>query len=166
MRLYLMRHGPAEDRAASGRDFDRPLSPAGRSVVRAVAAELHRLRGASLPRIVASPLLRAQQTAALVRDIAASPAVRVEAREELAAETPAFDLVAELASCGTDVLVVGHQPTIESLARGLADEPLVLTGYSTALVVVLEATAGAVAPGAWRAERVIDPRRLDEVPRS
>ena len=33
MRLYVMRHGPAEDRAPTGRDFDRALTRAGREVV-------------------------------------------------------------------------------------------------------------------------------------
>ena len=43
MRLYVMRHGPAEDRAPTGRDFDRVLttmSPArvGKSHQRALSS--------------------------------------------------------------------------------------------------------------------------------
>jgi phosphohistidine phosphatase SixA len=30
MKLYVMRHGPAEDFSASGRDFDRALTASGR----------------------------------------------------------------------------------------------------------------------------------------
>ena len=42
MKLYVMRHGPAEDHADSGRDADRALTAAGRERVVAVAAEARR----------------------------------------------------------------------------------------------------------------------------
>ena len=60
--LIIMRHGDAEPSAVS--DKGRPLSARGRSEVqrigRALAAHL------SIDKIVASPLVRAQETASLV----------------------------------------------------------------------------------------------------
>ena len=154
-----MRHGPAEDRGPRGRDFDRPLTGPGRQVVTLVAHELHRQRLAALPRIVASPLVRAQQTAALVHAIAGDPALPIVARDELAEPSPAVELADELASAGVDALMVGHQPTIEVLARQLArpsgSPSVVMPSFCTALVVAL-VTRGS----GWELDAVIDPRAL------
>lgn len=154
-----MRHGPAEDRGPSGRDFDRPLTGPGREVVTRVAHELHRQRLAVLPRVVASPLVRAQQTAALVHAIAGDPEVPIEARDELAEHSPAVELADELARGGVDALMVGHQPTIEVLARQLAPPGgapgLVMPSFCTALVVALRPRGSG-----WELDAVIDPRSL------
>src|SRR5665213_3672830 len=65
MRLYVMRHGPAEDQAASGRDEDRALTTSGRERVRGVARLL--ASEAELPsRILTSRLVRATETAEIV----------------------------------------------------------------------------------------------------
>jgi len=60
MKLYVMRHGPAEDFSASGRDADRALTPSGRDRVRDVAKAL--LDGAGLARA----LVRAHRKRAMI----------------------------------------------------------------------------------------------------
>ena len=65
MKLYVMRHGPAEDQAASGIDEDRALSTPGRERVRAVAKILT-AEGEEPAQVVTSPLVRAVQTAEIV----------------------------------------------------------------------------------------------------
>ena len=65
MKLYVTRHGPAEDDAPSGLDGDRVLSEAGRKRVRSVAKTLVDLDEAPL-RIISSPLVRAVQTAEII----------------------------------------------------------------------------------------------------
>ena len=65
MKLYVMRHGPAEDFAPSGRDGDRALTTSGRERVRAVA-KLLATEGEAPRMIVSSPLVRAMQTAEIV----------------------------------------------------------------------------------------------------
>ena len=62
MRLWLLRHGEAEPQAAS--DAARELTAHGRKEVQQAAAQL---AGRPLTAIVASPYVRAQQTAELVR---------------------------------------------------------------------------------------------------
>lgn len=62
MRLWLLRHGEAEARAPS--DEVRELTAAGRAEVLRSALQLQE---AKLQLILASPYVRAQQTAALVR---------------------------------------------------------------------------------------------------
>ena len=64
MTLWLLRHGEAEARARS--DAERPLTERGRKEVRRCA---ERLRGRPLQYILASPYLRAQQTAEIVREV-------------------------------------------------------------------------------------------------
>ena len=63
MKLWVLRHGEAEPRANS--DAERRLTAHGREQVLHSAA---RLLGQPLQAIIASPYVRAQQTAALVHD--------------------------------------------------------------------------------------------------
>lgn len=64
MLLYLIRHAEAEILGTGGitRDFDRPLTARGRSQSRALAEAFVRL-GLTVDTVVASPLVRAYQTA-------------------------------------------------------------------------------------------------------
>ncbi|WP_437314278.1 phosphohistidine phosphatase SixA [Sorangium sp. So ce385] len=166
MHLYVMRHGPAEDRAASGRDADRRLTPEGRDRVERVAIELHRIRGgAPLSRVLSSPLARARETAEIAAPRCGAP--EVEVRDELSvdADLP-LALVAALARGGADALLVGHQPNVEHLVRTLVDASgrgapgLVLRGFTTALIVALEPDPAPRAQDRWRATRILDPREL------
>ncbi len=168
MVLYVMRHGPAQDRAPTGRDFDRALTPVGREVVARAARAFHAEGDRTGPwRVLSSPYVRARQTAEIVAAAAppgrlAQVEVRVEIREDLAAEggTP-LRLVDELASAGTDALLVGHQPTMEDLACALI-HPVRLPlpgGFRTAAIVALERVALDDAAG-WRPTWVCDPHVL------
>jgi phosphohistidine phosphatase len=155
MLLYVMRHGPAEDRAASGRDFDRALTPEGRATVVRVARRVHEARQVlGRPwRLLASPFRRAAETAAIVAS-GASPPLQVETNEDLGADAGLpRGLVAELASAATDAFLVGHQPIVEALVRELlhpARFPLP-AGFRTATVVSLEQV-----PSGWRLADVFE----------
>jgi phosphohistidine phosphatase len=162
MRLYVMRHGPAEDRAATGRDFDRALTRAGRDVVLQVGRALRSARDGSPTalRVMSSPLRRARETAEIVAVELAFPAESVELHDDLAADagTP-LRLVGELASSGADALLVGHQPTVEELVRRLLHPlPVPLpNGFRTATIVALE-RVGLGPDAAWRSSWVADGR--------
>jgi len=116
MELILWRHADAEDEARDG-DLARPLTARGRSQAARMAAWL----AARLPpnaRVLASPALRCQETAAAlgrgVQTVAAlAPGATAEALLQ-AAGWPGVDGA---------VLVVAHQPTIgaaAALAMGVA----------------------------------------------
>jgi phosphohistidine phosphatase len=160
MVLYVMRHGPAEDRAPTGRDFDRALTPDGKRVVERAAAAIHRARGgASIPRLLASPFTRARETAEILRATLACPAV--ELRDDLGAdEGLPLGLVRDVAEDGVDVLLVGHQPTVEQLVRTLVApaSPPLGSGFRTAMVVAL---APRPPPDAhrWQVVDLVDPHR-------
>lgn len=66
MKLYFLRHGPAEDRNHwPGEDFDRPLTDKGRDRI-AREAETIAAMGLRLEAVISSPLIRAWQTAEIV----------------------------------------------------------------------------------------------------
>jgi phosphohistidine phosphatase len=126
MKLYVMRHGPAEDTAATGRDADRVLSPSGRDRVRAVALALVAAEEAPAY-IVSSPLVRSLQTAEIV---AAATKISdrdgtVDIRRELAPGGEAVDLVRGFfAQKRKRVMLVGHEPDLSTLINRLVGEPV------------------------------------------
>ena len=138
MRLFIMRHGPSEESAPSGRDFDRSLSASGRKRTTAVARELLR-RGEHPERIVSSPLVRAVQTAALVASVFGG--TRTEVREELAPSEDAHDFVLELLWASVQsVLLVGHAPDVSLLAERLVGRKVAAFGPAT--IAALEVADG------------------------
>ena len=113
-----MRHGPAEDVAPSGQDFDRALTVPGRERVRRVADELVR-RGEAPRRILASPLVRALQTAEIVAQACKAPEP-VTVRREISPGGELELLVEELRRHGASrVMLVGHEPDMSSLVQAL-----------------------------------------------
>lgn len=162
MRLYLMRHGPAEDQASSGRDFDRRLTADGRALVRAMGAALLRERTGSAPegpdlRVVSSPRVRARETAQIVREALGAGSPAVEFEEALSGDRAIpRELISALVELGRDALVVGHQPSIEELTRELLQpEPLVIRGFHTATIVIL-----AVQGSGFALASVLDPKAV------
>ena len=121
-RLDLLRHGEALPARAGG-DAARPLSDAGRRTVDRVAAEFQR-RGWRPDHVFASPLRRAQETAAIVVARLSAGCV-VETLEELDPAGFPEEVVGALAAhtLGAHVLLVGHQPLLGGLAAYLTGGP-------------------------------------------
>ena len=145
MKLYVMRHGPAEDQAESGRDFNRALTATGRERVRAVAKALE-AKDESPHHIATSPLVRAVQTAEIVA-VATKLSERggtVETRRELASGSDADIYVAKLLE-GHDkkkrVMIVGHEPDLSALVTKLLGDPMPVP-MDKAMVVGLTLRAG------------------------
>lgn len=120
--LYLMRHGAAEDTAPTGRDADRRLTFAGRVTVERVALALRGSGERSIGQVIASPFVRAQETAEIMRAILC-PHVDIDTDEDLTPDGSAYDLAARLCSARLDTLLVGHQPNIEMVARAIIARP-------------------------------------------
>jgi phosphohistidine phosphatase len=133
MKLYVMRHGPAEDRSATGRDQDRALTPSGRDRVRTVARLL--ADAGEMPHLLlSSSLVRAVQTAEIV---AVNGRLPVEIRPELAPGGRAVDLVEHLRSEGSKrPVLIGHEPDLSSLVDELLGSPLPVP-MDKAMVVAL-----------------------------
>jgi phosphohistidine phosphatase len=120
MRLYLLRHGTAEELRPGLDDADRALTSKGYQQCQQVADLLRRLDVA--PQVVASsPLRRALQTAEeVVRCAALGVTVRPEALLASGAIDHVVDaLLAEEVDC---LLAVGHEPQLSLIAGALVGE--------------------------------------------
>jgi phosphohistidine phosphatase len=121
VKLYLMRHGTAEDQADSGLDGDRALTLAGRERVRLVAKALQDADEGPA-HVVSSPLVRAVQTAEIVaiKTKLAARGGTIEVRRELSPGGEAAQFVRLFPSEGRKrTLLVGHEPDLSELVSAL-----------------------------------------------
>src|SRR5436190_408448 len=142
MKIYLMRHGQSPSVAEAGveSDFDRPLSAEGRAEARKAAANLL-AQGAKPAVILASPLLRAQQTAKEAASVL-KPAPKVVTYEPLSNQIPGPEVYERLLDGSikeSELLMIGHQPQLGELAGHLLGDSFQI---KTAGVIALE-TSGA-----------------------
>lgn len=116
MKLFLLRHGIAEDRRPGHSDAERRLTPDGIERMRREAQAFARI-GVNPERIVTSPLARAYETAQIVAEaLGQGGAVRVD--ERLAGNVgigDCQDIVAAEPGVSRWMLV-GHEPTLSMLA--------------------------------------------------
>lgn len=123
MRLWLLRHGQAEPRARS--DAERALTAHGRDEVRQAALQL---QGRPLSGILVSPYVRAQQTAALVREALGFTGI-MQTVPWLTPESELRETLSQLdAYAEGEWLLVTHQPLVGALGglliHGHRQEPL------------------------------------------
>jgi phosphohistidine phosphatase len=168
MKLYVTRHGPAEDEASSGLDGDRALSDAGRKRVRSVAKALVDLDEAP-HHLISSPLVRAVQTAEIIA-IGTRLEDRggtVEIRREIAPGGEWRAFVRALAAEGRKrVMLVGHEPDLSDIVASLLGT--FARAFDKAMVVGLQLRAhdprdskeAATAMPRGRLRFVLDPRTL------
>ena len=136
MKLYVMRHGPAEEQSADERDGTRALTPSGRVRCRAVAQRLGEL-GEHPITIVSSPLVRAVQTAELVAQHVSSIDM-VSAHSSLAPGALGLAFVYEQLQAGRKrLMIVGHEPDLSTLVGRLLGQPMP-SGFMKAMVVGLK----------------------------
>ncbi|MEO8875665.1 MAG: phosphohistidine phosphatase SixA [Polyangiaceae bacterium] len=151
MKIYVMRHGPAEDEAASGKDGDRVLTPSGRDRVRLAARELIQ-RGKTPHAVLSSPLARARQTADILIQEAGLGADALELRNELAMTDHVATLVNEVVAAKRKrVVLVGHEPELSSLVFELTGTSLIM---QKAMIVAISFKAD----GRTVLKFVIDPK--------
>jgi phosphohistidine phosphatase len=121
MDVYILRHGPAEERGPEWPDDDaRPLSAEGKAKTRGVASGIKAL-GVAPDAIYSSPLVRARQTAEIVAKTL-SLTSRLHETGHLAPGGDPDALFAAIreATPGADaVMLVGHEPDLGCLASRL-----------------------------------------------
>lgn len=137
MILYFIRHGEAG--ATAPNDFERTLTVRGESDAigagRALKAIIPRVH-----RILASPLVRAQQTAALVQQF--FPTVEIEPCDHLIPGADSRNLFTELQHSTNDsnLLLISHEPfistCISTLTYGSSEARIVIRPASVACVQV------------------------------
>ncbi len=134
MKLYILRHGEAEARAPS--DAERQLTQDGRDQIAALADKAkEKLVGVEL--ILASPYVRAQQTAALMDEVLG---LGVQTCEKI---TPAGSVLGTLQVLEqysqSEILLVSHQPLVGELVNQLAGKAQGYYTMPTGNLVCLEA---------------------------
>ncbi|WP_229116718.1 SixA phosphatase family protein [Actinomyces bovis] len=113
-----MRHSKASHDAPS--DIERPLTKRGKDMAEALAKELaHRVGPVDL--LLVSPAARASQTARPLINRLSPGEVRVEAAIYETGPSGVLDLINTVPETAASIVVVGHEPTISSLARLLHD---------------------------------------------
>jgi len=110
VRLILVRHAHADP---GDPDELRPLSARGREEARALG---ERLVAEAPAVVVASPLLRARETAAA---IAGATGAELRIDERLAPGATAAGVLEAVADAGRTVVTVGHQPDCSEIAYAL-----------------------------------------------
>lgn len=124
MDLYIVRHAIAVERGSPAFpwDDDRPLTPEGMHKFRLAARGLDRLE-VRLDRILSSPLIRARQTAEILRD-AISPDLDIEQTPHLKPSSEFADSLSAVVALGAkSVAVVGHEPHLSGFASYLLAGP-------------------------------------------
>ena len=140
-RLILLRHGKAEQKAASGEDFDRGLVERGR--IEAAETGRRLAAGGFVPDLaLVSSAARAVQTWGGVAP--AFPAARVEETRALFHASAGDVLGLAEAAGAACVMVVGHNPGLHALALALAFPGLAHNAASRRLREGLPTAAAAV----------------------
>jgi len=166
MKLYLMRHGIAEEiGAVPGRqDGDRRLTPEGIQRTREVAAGMRRL-GANFDQLLASPMARSRETAAIVADVFGW---RGETRiiPELAANIrhgPMLNALIEALDGVDAALVVGHEPGLSQMTSVLLTGGVSLTADFRKAGLCLISFAAGVKPNEGVLEWFLPPKVLCKI---
>lgn len=167
-RLMLLRHAKSA-RPEGVRDFDRPLAPRGLKAAARVGAYLADEQ--LVPDFAyVSPARRARETWDLVRPHLGDVSERSEPRLYEAAADQLLAIVREIGREIGTLLIIGHNPGLEDLARllvrsGKRDARVQLKQkYPTAALAVIDCTIGnwrETAPRSGRLARFITPRSLE-----
>jgi len=131
MNLFILRHGLAVERAASGQDAERPLTRAGKRKLGQIAKAMEALE-ISFNLILASPYTRARQTAEIVAE-AFNARARLELSNTLTPGGSSKKLIESLRSrqlTAENILLVGHEPYLSELIS------LLVAGDSSLCVVM------------------------------
>jgi len=140
MQLYIMRHGDALMQAQT--DAERPLSDHGKAQVAKMVPHLEHLIPAN---VIASPYLRAQQTARIVCDGLGLKGFEIQ--DTITPEGDPFAVLRLLESRRDDsLLLVSHQPLVGILLGLLVDGDMA-SGYMMGTASVAAMNMSYVGPG-------------------
>jgi len=158
--LSLLRHAKSCWADESTADHDRPLNDRGLRDADAAATLLR--AGEPVSHVLCSSALRTRQTLdRLVRGgVIDAPRARIEPALYLAELDAMSSLIEAAALEAGHLLVIGHNPGIESLAGRLAGRPIFMKTASLCRFERTDAAAGAppASPRAWRLVEQLTPR--------
>jgi phosphohistidine phosphatase len=168
--LTLLRHAKSTWDDPVARDFDRPLNRRGRRAAQTVGREM-RAQGIAFDRVIASPAVRVMETLEGIADgygNGLDPCF--DKRVYLASPATLLEVVHEVADDASALLLVGHNPGLESLALLLTREDggalraQIAVKYPTATLAQISLPVEHwrdVAEGTGTIARFIRPRDID-----
>jgi phosphohistidine phosphatase len=138
MRIYILRHGIAEEASAHTPDFKRELTDEGRRKLGGVL-RLARRAGVQPELVLSSPLVRAVQTAGMAREVLQVDAAIHETRT-LVPEGSPRNVWEELRGMRNleAVLLAGHEPLLSILTAYLLGSPELQVQMAKAAMVCIE----------------------------
>jgi len=160
MDLYLIRHAEAQDGGLYGADALRPLTADGRRAARSVGEALHSQK-VVFTEVVASPLVRAVETAELIM-VGLGYDGALQASEELEPGGTPAQILSQVVAAHWDaqsLALVGHEPSMGALLSVLLQRRGLALGKGTAVRLTLE-HPDKPAQLVW----TIKPRRLSPSP--
>jgi phosphohistidine phosphatase len=157
-----MRHAQAVAPPLGGDDFARALTPRGTDDARRMGHWLYSVMP-TLKLVVSSPAVRAQQTTDTVTSAWPTPGPRIMWEPTLyLAELDS--LLATLAWASSDpVMVIAHNPGLETLLAWLSPEAAVVNGEllpASVCVLDLVLAAGAISAGSGKLRCAMQPAQL------
>ncbi len=165
--LVLLRHAKSSWADPSIPDHDRPLNGRGRDAAALVGRHLRR-DGPRPELVLCSSSTRTRQTLELL-ELRPRPVVLVEDRIYAATASDLLTRVREVPAEYGTVLVIGHNPGVEDLARLIDERDLSTAGkFPTAALAVLAFAADAwdsLGPRAGQLVSFLTPRQLGSSPR-
>jgi len=146
MELYLLRHGAAEDRAASGRDADRRLTDEGRDKLRRILERAH-AAGVRPSLILSSPYRRALETAEIAAHELgyAGKLVRTPALTPDSSPETLWDAVREYRGEAA-VLLAGHEPLFSAATSYLLGSMQTMIHFRKGALVRIDVQSFGAAP--------------------
>jgi phosphohistidine phosphatase len=167
--LHLLRHAKSSWKEPGQEDHDRPLSGRGRRAAEAIGAFLAR-EGPVPDRVLCSSAVRTLETWERMRpSLGDEPSLSIEPALYLASAARMLEVLQEQDGSASCVLLVGHNPGTEDLARALAgcgDEDAwhrIHAKYPTAGLTTLRFDATVwqeVVPAAGKLVQFVVPRDL------
>lgn len=155
MEIYVLRHGEAEAREPGVRDAERALTRRGTRDVRAVLKLASRAMDAP-ELILASPLRRAQETAAVAATFFPDAPLTLTDRLKPSASAEAMWKEACQDPGLSRVLLIGHEPHLSRLIALLLDAPVKVDFKKGALIRI--DCAGRLGPPRGRLRWLITPK--------
>ncbi len=120
--LFVLRHSKSSWENSDLSDFERPLNSRGLDAARFIGGLIYE-RNLQAQIIISSPAKRATQTAILVKELAEiSQPISFDERIYEASPLTLFNLIREFDEKHESVMIVGHNPGLESLVRTLTGE--------------------------------------------
>jgi len=138
MTLWIIRHGKAEQHSHTGLDADRALKPKGERQSAHLGAEFAG-RPDAPARLIASPFVRAQQTAEGIAAVTHQDIETHDALESGRGPASVLALIEELAETAADApscALIGHNPELSMVVAALAgaeSSSALRTGQAVAL---------------------------------